>query len=166
MFASANKNKFHTNKYFMILCYKSFILKILIFIKMNLSCLKIPRKRKEKIKYLVLFNKEFLSPACTHTTCKYSLPQIIDVIIILFYYYIHALMDNIILINCLSISFQIHVVIFFVSIINNVKSLYFYPNLHSNMQQSKKFRPFLNIMYVKCINMITLHVIPSVNLHT
>jgi energy-converting hydrogenase Eha subunit F len=75
-------------------------------------------------------------------------------------------MVNIILIICLSLSFQIHVVIFFVPIVNNVKSLYFYPNPHSNMQQSKKFRPFLNIMYVKCINMITLRMIPSVNLRT
>jgi hypothetical protein len=68
------KTIFHTNKYFMIFCYQSFILKILVFIKMNLSCHEIPRKRKEKLKYLVLFNMEYLSPACTHTTCKYSLP--------------------------------------------------------------------------------------------
>jgi hypothetical protein len=49
-------------------------------------------------------------------------------------------MVNIILINCLLISFQIHAVTLFVSIVNNVNylSFHFYPNPRSNIHQSKK----------------------------
>jgi hypothetical protein len=35
---------------------------------MNLSSIKIPTKRKEKLKISGSI------PACTHTTCKYSIP--------------------------------------------------------------------------------------------
>jgi hypothetical protein len=77
-------------------------------------------------------------------------------------------MVNIILINCLLISFQIHAVTLFVSIVNNVNylSFHFYPNPRSNIHQSKKNGSFMNIMYVKCMNMIALDVIQSLNLGT
>jgi hypothetical protein len=117
MFACANKNNSQAN----ILCFyfcQSHALKRLDFTKINLSSLKIPRKRKDNLKISGSFHPSISSAACTHTTWKYSLQQIIVVMVILFYY-ICAPMVNIILINFPSISFQINIVAFFVSIINN-----------------------------------------------
>jgi hypothetical protein len=42
------------------------------FTKMNLSTIKILRKRKEKLPYF--FHPDVSSPACKPTTYKYSLP--------------------------------------------------------------------------------------------
>jgi hypothetical protein len=85
---------------------------------MKFLSLKILRKRKENLKIPGSFHPGVSTFACTHTTHKYSLPSIIDAIIILFYY-IRVLMVNIILIHFPSISFQNHTVTFFVSIVNN-----------------------------------------------
>jgi hypothetical protein len=67
---------------------------------------------------MVLLTHAFLPTVCTHTTCRYCLPSIIDVIIILFYY-IGAPIINIILIVCISIPFQIDTVTFVAPIVNN-----------------------------------------------
>jgi hypothetical protein len=75
-------------------------------------------------------------------------------------------MVNIILINFPSISFQIHTITFFVSIVNNANKLsfHFYPNPCSNIDKTKKFGPSKNIMYVKCMDMTVLDVIQSPHL--
>jgi hypothetical protein len=139
---------------------------------------KIPRKRKEKNKNIWFFSPGVStpSPACTYTTYKYCLTLFIDVITILFYY-IRAPMANIIPINFPSISFQIHAVTFFVSIVNNANKLsfHFYLNQHSNMEQNKKIWT-INKYYVckmhghDCLRRDSisqsLHLIQSLNLQT
>jgi hypothetical protein len=59
----------HTSKYLMFFCCQSHVWKILDFIKMNLSCLKIPRKRKEKLKISGPFHQGVFTPppACVPT---------------------------------------------------------------------------------------------------
>jgi hypothetical protein len=54
-------------------CCQSHVWKILDFTKMNLSSLKISRKRKENLKISGSSHLGVCTPAGTHTTCKYSI---------------------------------------------------------------------------------------------
>jgi hypothetical protein len=92
---------------------------------MNIICLKNTRFYKDQIfipqnpkkNEILKIPDSFHSCVSSPPPPQYSLTKIIDIIIILFYYI--CAMVSIILINCLSISFQIHAVIFFVSVVNN-----------------------------------------------